>query len=172
MEPKFNPEEFKPAGDGFVKKEAVEDKEKAERMAHVENSIRLKMDEAVEIAMAEIKRETIDRVTQKAIDAGEEEGRIYDREKMIEEFKNIEGLQVVKLDSPYCCNMRGSEEGSSKKHTDSLQDYIYVLIGKGEVNSNTFVMRNCSSQYYFVKDKKVIGKTGRGVEYFDSLLKK
>lgn len=65
MEPKFEPtefkkfedlpenkkREFKPTQDGFVKKEAVEDKDKAEYMAHTENTIiDDQMDRAVRLA--------------------------------------------------------------------------------------------------------------------------
>ena len=164
MEPNFNPEEFKQTGDGYVKKEAIENKEKAERMAHVEHSIRSKMDEAVEIAMAEIKMKTIDGMTKKAVAAGELEGERYDKEKLVEEFKNIEDLQAVRLPSPLCCE---SGTGGPK---DRLQDYIYVLIGKGEVKSRTFIMRNCNSGYSFVKDGKLTITTKIGAEYFDRLL--
>lgn len=166
MEPKFNFEEFKLAGDGFVKKEAIEDKEKAERMAHVENSIRSKMDEAVEIAMAEVRRKTIENETRKAIRAGEYEGKRYDMEgfrKEIEEYKNIENLQAVELEGPNCC------EPNIK-----MQDAAHILIGSGKVSSDNFAMRDCSRRYFLVKDKKLFAVTEEveDKEFFDNLLKK
>src|SRR3989304_756657 len=74
--------EFEPVEEGFALKEFIGDKEKAERMAHVENSIRSKIDEAVQIATAEIK----ERMVGDAEQVGDYEGKQYDREKRIVEF--------------------------------------------------------------------------------------
>lgn len=182
MEPKFNPSspeykkvedlpqghqaEFADVEGGFVKKEAIENKEKAERMAHVENSIRSKMDEAIEIAMAEVKIKTIEEETEKAMFAGSAEGKKYDREeikKEIEEFKNIENLQAVELEGPNCCTPN-----------IKMQDAAHMLIGSGKVSSGNFAMRDCSSRYFLVKDKKLFAVTEKveDKEFFDNLLKK
>jgi len=152
--------EFEPVEEGFALKEFIGDKEKAERMAHVENSIRSKIDEAVQIAMAEIK----ERMVGDAEQAGDYEGKQYDREKRIVEFiKGIENVKVFKLKYPVCCGGRRGDE-------EHWQIVAYGLIGSGAAKNNSFVMQDCSRNVYFVKDRKIFGSMGAS-EFYDLLEK-
>ena len=157
--------EFEPVEGGFVRESAIEDERKAEYMAHAENSIRSKIDEAIEIAMSKIKNEKVE----KAESAGELVGKEYDMKKIIDEYKNIENLQVVRMKPPACCET---------SNISDVQNVAYQMIGSGEVSSDTFVMKGCTNKYFLIKNKKIITVIAPwkrdsvewgAVEYFDSL---
>lgn len=167
--PQEKQEEFVNVEGGFVRKGMIESQEKAERMAHVEHSVRSKIDEAVQIAMAEVKK----RIEEKATKAGEVEGYDYDVEKELETFRNIEDLQIVDLPQPDCCTANLFEG-------NKIQNIAYQLLGAGKVSSGNFMIRDCSNGFYLVKDKRVfrfVGYTLRSrnerirkdIEYFNSL---
>ena len=75
--PKEKKPEFKPVEGGFVGKDAIKNDEKAEIMAHAENSIRLKMDEVVKAEISRAKESLI----KEADSVGESAGNEYDKEQ-------------------------------------------------------------------------------------------
>ena len=84
--------EFEPVEGGFVEETAIENNEKAEFMAHAENSIISKMNEVVETTISRAKETLI----KKADSTGESAGEEYDEKQRLQALEKLgEGEDVL-----------------------------------------------------------------------------
>lgn len=121
----------KQSGDGFVKKEAEDNKEKAEYMAHAENSIRATMEETIAVAMSKLEEKMRGDLNKKAEVKGEEEGAQYEAGKSIRDFfERNRNFRVFRLAEPYCCECDTFEY--AQKMADELKDRRSIGIGDNE----------------------------------------
>jgi hypothetical protein len=142
-----NESEFKPSGDGYVKKEAVDNKLKAEFMAHAEDSIRSKMDEAIALEINKIKGA----FEVRAQKAGLREEQTYEAKvKIVEFFDRNKNPRIIKLEYPRCCIMDKEE---MKKVAIGLIDSKTVGLTDGE----EFLTRTCDGRLWTIDRNGEVG---------------